>query len=100
MGRRKGELTRNGINRDWPHQVILPERLCSLGNVDIHDAFCRDLSRCPRGHSVFDNDQWHKVFCFAKREDADKFRARFGGEVFDPKRLRSKAWHLLKPKAP
>jgi hypothetical protein len=25
------------------------------------------------------------VFCFAEREHAEKFRARFGGEFIDPK---------------
>lgn len=100
MGRRKGELTRHSINRGWPHQVILPARLCTAASYDIVRDFCLDLSLCPRGHSVVVNDEWHRVFCFAKSEDADTFRARFGGEVFDFRRLRAKAWHLLKPPIP
>jgi hypothetical protein len=29
--------------------------------------------------------EWFKVYCFKKSEHADLFRARFGGETFDPK---------------
>jgi hypothetical protein len=97
MVRRKGELTRKIVNRDYPHQVILPASLCTGVNLDIHDAFCRDLSRAPRRHSVVINDEWHIVHCFAQEAHANLFRERFGGARFDPKRLRAKSWHLLKP---
>jgi hypothetical protein len=30
-------------------------------------------------------DEWFKVYCFKESEHADLFRARFGGETFDPK---------------
>jgi hypothetical protein len=54
--------------------------------------FCRDLSLCPRGHSVMWSDAWYQVFCFAQREHAGQFMARFGGEWFDPKQ-RGKGGH-------
>ena len=28
--RRKGELSAAGIDRGWPHQVVVPARLCEL----------------------------------------------------------------------
>jgi len=38
-----------------------------------------------RRHSYRHNDVDMTVFCFAEREHAEKFRARFGGEFIDPK---------------
>jgi hypothetical protein len=82
--RRKGELSPAGIDRGWPHQVALPARACEGGGyMTIHE-FCADLSLCPRGHAVVHDGQWFNVYCFAKPEDAEKFKQRFGGERFDP----------------
>jgi hypothetical protein len=33
MGRRKGELSAAGIDRGWPHQVVLPERFCERSKL-------------------------------------------------------------------
>jgi len=49
------------------------------------DAFCLDLSVCERQRSVFHEDKWWIVYCFADAEHAEKFRMRFGGERFHPK---------------
>jgi hypothetical protein len=49
------------------------------------EAFCFDLSVCERHHSVFHDDKWWIVYCFADAEHAERFRVRFGGEPFDPK---------------
>lgn len=50
----------------------------------LHD-FCKDLSLCGRGHSFKDDErQWWVVFCFAEREHAERFKARFGGEWYEP----------------
>lgn len=44
------------------------------------------------------DDQWHHVYCFAEREHAEKFQARFGGEWFDPtRRGRGNSWMKVKP---
>lgn len=54
----------------------------------MHEAvrdFCKDLSLAPRGHSFAREDGWWNVWCFATREDAEKFQARFGGEFMEPK---------------
>jgi hypothetical protein len=50
--RRKGELSPAGIDRGWPHQVVLPARFSQRGSgyQEIHD-FCRDLTLCNRGHA-------------------------------------------------
>jgi hypothetical protein len=41
---------------------------------------------CEWHHSVFREDKWWTVYCFADAEHAKaKFRMRFGGERFNPK---------------
>jgi hypothetical protein len=93
MVRRKGELNGTAIDRGWPFQVALPEDRCTGGNFEIHRAFCRDLSLCPRGHTVRRDGRYYHVFCFADAAHADLFRAAFGGERFDPRqRGRGSRW--------
>jgi hypothetical protein len=83
---RKGELGKEMIDRDWPHQVALPAcRLVGENYVTVH-VFCERLSLCPRGHSFHRNDRDFTVFCFAERAHAERFQARFGGEFIDPKK--------------
>ena len=43
------------------------------------------LSLCKRGHTFYRDNKWFNVFCFAEREHAARFTARFGGEMIDPK---------------
>src|SRR5205823_1548814 len=51
---------------------------------------------CERHHSVFHEDKWWTVYCFANPEQAEKFRLRFGGERFNPKeRGRGSNWALV-----
>jgi hypothetical protein len=84
--RRKGELSPAGIDRGWPHQVVLPARFSQRGHgyQEIHE-FCKDPSICSRGHAVFYDREWFHIYCFSDPADADKFLQRFGGEKFDPK---------------
>jgi hypothetical protein len=82
---RKGELGKDAIDREWPHQVALPATRCTGRNyVSIH-LFCEGLSLCPRGYCFRRDSVDINVFCFAKRADAELFQARFGGEFIDPK---------------
>ena len=93
MPYRKGELSSAATDRGWPHQVALREAACMGANHRIHLDFCKDLSLCPRGHSVFHDHTTWRVFCFADPADAALFRQRFGGEPFDPAhRGRGAAW--------
>ena len=71
--RRKGELSAAGIDRGWPHQVVLPARVCDRdGYNEIHD-FCQDLTLCTRGHALYHGGQWFHVCCFKEQADAQKF---------------------------
>jgi hypothetical protein len=80
---RKGELSPASVDRGWPYQVALPASTSLNGGYKAIHEFCKDLSLCPRGHSVF-REEWFNVYCFAEVEHAEKFSARFGGQPFDP----------------
>jgi hypothetical protein len=97
MGRHKGELSPNQVDREYPHQIALTQAQGGGSNYETVRGFANTLSVSPRGHSFVRDDIWHLVFCFKLREDAEKFHARFGGEWFDPaRRGRGKRWHLLR----
>lgn len=83
MSARKGELTAAAIYRGWPFQIALDGALCT--GKQSEDEFCKGLSRCVRGHSLFHDDKTFVVRCFSLKEDAEKFLNRFGGEWFDPR---------------
>ena len=96
--RRKGELSPSRVDREWPHQIMLPAEDCLGQQYNVIAEFCADLSLCPRGHSLGVSDKWQRVFCFADKAGAEKFQARFGGEWFDPaRRARGNRWMKLKP---
>ncbi len=80
MSRRKGELSKCTIDRVWPHQVALPERLTCRQHWPPQDAFCKGLDVSPLGHCFVRGGEWWNVRCFAAKEDADRFMACFGGE--------------------
>ncbi len=52
------------------------------GYQEIHE-FCGPLALQPR-HAVRDGGEWFNVYCFVDPADAEKFRQRFGGEMFSP----------------
>jgi hypothetical protein len=81
-----GELNKTAIDRGWPHQVALPAARCTGGNYVTTRLFCEGLSLCDRGHSFYRDTADFDVFCFAKREDAERFRELFGGAFLDPER--------------
>jgi hypothetical protein len=97
MGRRKGELSSSQIDRQYPHQITIPADWCRGGEYHLVRYFCEGLSVASRTHHIVMEDQWHLIFCFAVKTDAEKFHMRFGGEWFDPaRRGRGGRWHLLR----
>jgi hypothetical protein len=82
---RKGELSAAGVDRGWPHQVVLPARLCERGSgyKEIHE-FCANLTLRARGHSLYHDGLWFHVCCFQESADAQKFLKKFGGQKLDP----------------
>jgi hypothetical protein len=97
MGRRKGELTPNAVDREYPHQISLPADDCRGTNYYTVNLFADALSVAPRGHSYYHDDEWHQVFCFREKSGAEVFQQRFGGEWFDPaRRGRGNKWAQLR----
>lgn len=83
--RRKGELSRSGIDRNWPHQVALPAATTKGEQHAAALAFCKNLTLASRGHSFRRDDQdWH-AWCVAEPKHAAVFHKRFGGEMMTPK---------------
>src|SRR5882672_9813969 len=80
MARRKGALSGSAIDRGWPTRSRYADD-CRGTQYRTAHAFCRDLSLCPRGHSVFHGDEWWEVFCFADEAHAEAFRLRLGGSA-------------------
>jgi hypothetical protein len=77
--RRKGEYSERRLDREFPHQVILPADRCTGANGVAMNTFCKNLALGPGYHSIFYEDQWHLVYCFADAAHADLFRQNFGG---------------------
>jgi hypothetical protein len=83
--RRKGELSKGRIDREWPHQVALPASFVNGKNYMILHRFCRGLSVLDR-HQGFRraNEEWI-VYCFKERSDAEYFHMHFpNGEFVKP----------------
>jgi hypothetical protein len=97
MTRRKGEYTKSRLDREFPHQVIVSADRCAGANSATIESLCKTLTLGPRHHSVFHQDRWHLVYCFADAAHAELFQEKFGGETFDPKaRGRGRNWHMLR----
>jgi hypothetical protein len=78
MTRRKGEITRSHLRRKWPHHVAL-----SADKVRGVESIVHRFANARSARQTFwvrRDDLDFVVFCFAKSEDADVFRERFGGE--------------------
>jgi hypothetical protein len=79
------EITERQILRRWPHHVALPAKavLGTKGSMAIY-GLAKTLSKAPRPCHLSRDGAEFVVFCFARREDAQEFVRRFGGELLAP----------------
>lgn len=83
------------IDREWPHQVALPDDICTDRNFTLIGCFLKERRLVCQTRSVIaiwedgKQEQW-RLYCFAQSEAAADFLSRFGGVEFDPKRDREK----------
>jgi hypothetical protein len=80
----KGEISESQILRRWPHHVALPAKAV-LGTKKSMAMYglAKTLSKAPRPCHLSRDSAELVVFCFAKREDAQEFAHRFGGELLN-----------------
>jgi hypothetical protein len=81
--RRRGELSKGMIDRDWPHQVALPSPVVVARFKEIQASASR-RGACLRTHAFRRDDVDHVVYCFASPDQAKTFQAHFGGETMGP----------------
>jgi hypothetical protein len=80
MSRRRGEVTKQAIDRDWPHQVEVIATVCQGRQMDVVLEFCRPLSVAPLcGRRVRHSEEEYLRYAFSDPAHADAFQARFGG---------------------
>lgn len=88
MIRRKGQVTQQQIDRDFPHQVAI--RIQAADRIREMHEFCHARRHCQppdRRRRVLEVVEYTR-FCFADHADADAFVAKFGGV-----RVRTKPKH-------
>ena len=99
VGKRKGELSSNQIDTEFPHQVMVPaSSVAGVEGGKRLDEVLRGLNVCGRHHSLVKDDEWQIVYCFADKADADRFLEAWPGEHFDPSsRGRGARWAQWRP---
>ena len=100
MSRRKGELSKVTIDRDFPYQVALPEA-CVVANFESVRGRASELGVCSRGFGYHQNDGHHVVYCFPTEDAGNAFWLEFGGKKVAPKRSAIvHVWGPARPKWP
>jgi hypothetical protein len=80
MTRARGQPTRRMIDREYPHQVLVPAENVGGKKLDFVIAFHAQIDAPQHSRSVFKDDRWYEVYCFAEPQHARSFQAIFGGE--------------------
>src|SRR5215510_9937129 len=83
MTRARGQPSRTSINREYPHQVLVPAWNVRGKIIDKVIAFHADIGARMTTRSQYKNDSWHVLYCFADRRHADSFQRLFGGKLID-----------------
>ena len=81
------------IDQKWPHQVALPDDLCTQGNLTTIMKFCLDHGieyQHRQVQAVWPNGKYedYRLHCFTDVGAARMFCDHFSGQMFDPKRDR------------
>jgi hypothetical protein len=90
MTSRKCDMTRNDLDRKWPHHEVIPaEKVRDRVNTEVIICAAGVLSATPFTYSLRRDDSDFVVFCFGKPKGAEAFAERFGGTSRAPSLLPS-----------
>jgi hypothetical protein len=81
MTRARGQSSRTLLNREYPHQILVPSWNVRGKMFKKVDAFHVQIGAPLKKRSIFKNDSWYELYCFAQRHDADSFQELFGGHL-------------------
>ncbi|WP_338531628.1 hypothetical protein [Nitratireductor thuwali] len=86
--RRKGELSPARVDREYPHQVAIETSALRGADGYLHAAF---PSLAPRTRFVIDErDREYTILCFADPAEAETFRQRARGYMFDRRDMQNR----------
>jgi hypothetical protein len=81
MTHARGQLSRTLLNREYPHQVLVPSWNVRGKLFEKVDAFHVQIGAPMKKRSIFKNDSRYELYCFAQRQDAESFQELFGGHL-------------------
>jgi hypothetical protein len=84
MTRARGQSSRRLLERDYPHQVLVPAETVRGKTLDRVIAFHSNLGISTRISSIRKEDAWYSLFRFADPNHAKLFQVMFGGDLIQP----------------
>ncbi|MBA1144785.1 hypothetical protein [Mesorhizobium neociceri] len=83
------------VDEKWPHQVALPDDICTDRNLTVIMKFCQDADiklQIRHVQAIWPSGKYEnwRLHCFVDAADAQAFLNHFSGLRFDPKRDREK----------
>ena len=84
--RARGQPSRRMIDRAYPHQVLVLSEKVQGKNLDVVILFHTQIDQPMKSRSLFKDDEWHTIYCFADPAHAGALQAMFGGEISKAKK--------------
>jgi hypothetical protein len=81
MTHARSQPSRTLLNREYPHQVLVPSWNVRGKLFEKVDAFHVQIGAPMKKRSIFKNDSRYELYCFAQRQDAESFQELFGGHL-------------------
>lgn len=81
MSRARGQPPRRLIDRQYPHQVLLPAENVGGKNLDLVIIFHAQIDAPIQSRSIYKEDRWYALYSFSDPQHAKSFQALFGGEI-------------------
>jgi hypothetical protein len=69
------------LNRDYPHQVLVPSESVGGKMLDEVFAFHTRLGLPTKTRSIRKDRRWYSLYCFADQQHAVSFQLTCGGEL-------------------